>query len=144
MTETIKNEAVENEAAQVKPYTFRDITAADLFPVVAIIHKIGIKELKRLTEGDNLKNILGTFSGKRDENSLEAIGISIALEIADIVFGNLGKCEADVFKLLASLTGLDEKTVRAFSPAVFAEMVIELIGKQEFKDFIKVVSKSFK
>lgn len=136
MTETI----MVNE----KPYTFRKLNAADIFPMTNIIKKIGIKEFKTFFEGNKLNEIMGTFSGENNEKSVEAVGMSVALELADIIFGNLANCEKDIFQLLAQTSNLSIEEVRALELSDFAEMVIDFFKKEELRDFIKVVSKSFK
>ena len=140
MNETINiNETIE----AVKPYTFRTLSAQDVFPMANIIKKIGIKEFKTFFEGDGLDNIMSAFSGNRDDKSISAIGMSIALELVDIIFSNLPKCEDDIFLLLSQTSNLSVEEVKALEIPDFAEMIIDFFKKKEFKDFIKVVSKLF-
>jgi hypothetical protein len=156
MVNLAPQEAVENatatptEEARVKPYQFRKLGAEDMFPMFNIISKIGIKEFKTFFEGDGLKNIAGAFlpkegeDAKIDENTVTEMGISVFIEIASILIGNLPKCEADIFQLLSQTSNLSVDQVRKLEPCDFAEMVIDFVKKEEFKDFIKVVSKLFK
>lgn len=143
MKETItKDEIIEQEAG--KAYKFRTLSAQDIFPMFNIISKIGIKEFKSFFDGEGLEKIMATFSGNGDKGAVEALGVSIAFEIADIIFNNLPKCENDIFKLLAQTSDLEIEDVKNLSLSDFAEMVIDFVKKDEFKDFIKVVSKLFK
>ena len=145
MNETIEmNTAEQTEQVSVKPYTFRPLSAQDIFPMTSIIKKIGLREFKTLLEGDGLENILSTFKGERDDKSVEAVGLALAFEIVDIIFGNLSKCEADIFLLLSQTSNLSVEDVRNLGLADFAEMILDFVKKDEFKDFIRVVSKSFK
>lgn len=147
MKEIITNDEIieqEAEKATEKPYKFRTLSAQDVFPMFNIISKIGIKEFKSFFEGEGLEKIMTMFSGQRDEGSVEALGVSIAFEIADVIFSNLPKCENDIFKLLAQTSNLEFEDVKKLSLSDFAEMVIDFVKKEEFKDFIKVVSKLFK
>ena len=145
MNETIEmNTAEQNEQVRGKPYTFRMLSAQDIFPMANIIKKIGLREFKTLLEGDGLESILSAFNGDRDEKSLEAVGLSVALEILDIILGNLSKCENDIFLLLSQTSNLSVEEVRNLGLADFAGMILDFVKKDEFKDFIKVVSKSFK
>ena len=145
MNETIEmNTAEQTEQVAAKPYTFRMLSAQDIFPMTSIIKKIGLREFKNLLEGDGMENILSAFKGERDEKSLEAVGLSFAFEIVDIIFGNLSKCENDIFLLLSQTSNLSVEEVRNLGLADFAEMILDFVKKDEFKDFIKVVSKSFK
>ena len=68
----------------------------------------------------------------------------MGLEIANVILGNLPKCEKEIFQMLSQTSNLTEKQVRALDMVTFFEMVIDFIKKDEFRDFIKVVSKLFK
>ncbi len=153
-----RKETVETaEQAATKPYIFRKLCAKDVFPMTNIIKKIGLKEFKTLFEGDGIEKIMSAFTAKSSEaaeeaegaeestaeKSIEAVGLSLALELADIIFGNLEKCERDIFNLLSQVSNLTVKQVENLGLADFAEMIIDFFKKDDFKDFFKVVSKSF-
>lgn len=148
MTEAIeKIETIEQEAAveaAAKPYTFRKLCATDIVPMTTIIKKIGIKEFKAFAEGDKLNEIMKTFSGKGDKKAVEALGVTIAFELLDIILEKLPSCEKDIFQLLSQTSNLSVKEVGALGLDEFAEMVIDFFKKDDFKAFIKVVSRSFK
>lgn len=136
---------VSEETATAKPYEFRKLAAEDIFPMFTIINKIGIKEVKAFIDGDGFKGMLSNFKGDAsNEKEVEQFGISIFIEIADLLLRNLPKCEDDMFKLLSNTSNLTVEQVRQLDLATFAEMVIEFVKKEEFGDFIKVVSKLFK
>ena len=97
----IENQEVETEIVAEKPYTFRKLGAEDVFPMVAIIKKIGIKEFKAFFEGEKLEAIKAAFSGGDGKNNVEQAGISIFLELLDILLSNLPNCENDIFLLLS-------------------------------------------
>lgn len=145
---TIMNE--EKQEMTVKPYTFRTLCAEDVFPMFNIINKIGIREFKSVFSNiDDLKKMLAYANAPQEDkaNALNDIiesGLSIAFDFAGIIFGNVNKCENDVFRFLASVSNLDEKGVRGLSLSIFFEMILDLIKKEEFKDFFRVVSKLFK
>lgn len=156
MNEAIEMKETIEAPEAVKPYTFRKLGAADIVPMAKIIKNIGLKEFRTFLEGDGISKIMTMFTPKNtdeaadeaaaptDEKSIEAIGLSLALEVAEIVFSNLEKCEKDIFALLASVAGMNVEDVRKLDLATFAEMVIDFFKKDEFKDFFKVVSRSFK
>lgn len=145
---TIMNE--EKQEITVKPYTFRTLCAEDVFPMFNIINKIGIREFKSVFSNiDDLKKMLVYANAPQEDkatalNDILESGLSIAFDFAGIIFGNVNKCENDVFRFLASVSNLDEKGVRGLSLSMFFEMILDLIKKEEFKDFFKVVSKLFK
>lgn len=140
-TATVVNEEITKE----KPYVFRKLAAEDVFPMFKILNKIGIKEVKTFIEGDGFKGILSGFTGDAsNEKEVERFGFSIFIEIADLLLRNLPKCEDDMFRLLSDTSNLSVEQVRQLDLATFAEMIIEFVKKEEFGDFIKVVSKLFK
>ena len=133
MSETIK-----------KPYEFRTLGAEDVFPMVNIISKIGIKEFKTLFDGDGLKGMLSNTIGdakkksgkdKLDESDVASLGMSVFFDIASVVICNLPKAEKDIFQLLSNTSNLSVEEIRKLSLADFAEMLVDFFKKEEFKDF---------
>ena len=115
----------------------RKLCSKDIFPMSKIISKIGFSELKTCFESDSVQKMVK----KKD---VEAAGMAVMIDIAGIIIGNLSKCETEIYSFLADLTGLKVVDIQEASLAEFAEMIIDLVKKDEFKDFIGVVSKLFK
>ena len=130
--------------AAVQPYTFRKLSAVDVFPMFKIIGAIGINEFTACFEKDGIKNMIASFTGESKEDMSSIVGISVILEIANVIIGNLPKCENEIYQILSQTSNLTVAQVKKLDMAVFFEMVIDFIKKEEFKDFIKVVSKLFK
>ena len=133
MSETTNLQAVEPE----KKYELRKLEAKDIAPMASILSKIGIKEIK------------GCFShvmtdGKTTEESSAAVGAAVMFEMAGVILGNYERCQNDIFRFLSSLSGMDMKQIESLPIDTFTEMVIDVVKKEEFKDFMKVVSKLFK
>lgn len=136
MSETTTNIPVEEQ----KAYTLRALEAKDVFLMSKIIGAIGIKEFKSAFESDELKSMIGSAG----DTDVMSVGISVFMDIAGIILNNLPKCEKDVYIFLGSLSGMDAKQIESLPMITFAEMVIDVIKKEEFKDFMTVVSKLFK
>lgn len=132
MEETRNNVA---EMTTEKPYTLRTLEAKDVFIVSKILSQIGLKEFK---EAFDLKLLSG------DEKSIEAVGMSVFFDMSQVLLGNLPKCENDIYTFLSSLSGMEKKEVEALPMNTFIEMVIDVVKKEEFADFFKLVSKLFK
>ena len=146
--DTVDNVKVEEEK---KPYELKKLDAENVFPMVTIINKIGFKEFKTLFDGDGLKNIVSGSLQKDEEGKviiddtvISSIGKTIIFDIIGVVLENLPKCENDIFKFLSQISNLSEKEVRELALADFTEMIFDFFKKEEFKDFIKVVSKFVK
>jgi hypothetical protein len=147
-----------------KNYELRKLCAQDIFPVTKILSNIGIKEFKKCFEEPEIKEKIGAIIAKKrealaasedgidkdiemygiDEADLKDIGIPIMFDIADIVLGNLSSCEEYIYMLLSGLSGMSKKEISELPMATFAEMIVDVIKKEEFKDFIKAVSKLIK
>ena len=127
-------------------YTLRSLQGADIFPMSAIIKKIGVKEFKNAFQDEEIKDLVKSINSgeiSKDAAANQA-GMAVILNIVDVALGNLPSAEKDIYKFLASLSGMKPDEVAALPMATFTGMVIDVIQKDEFKDFIKVVSRLFK
>ena len=141
MSEIIEmNPTVETDA---KPYIFRKLSSVDVFPMCRIIGAIGINEFTACFGKDGVKNMIASVTGKSGDDAASIVGISVILEIANVIIGNLPKCENAIYQILSQTSNLSFEQVKELDMAVFFEMVIDFIKKEEFKDFIKVASKLF-
>ena len=138
MSETTNNVV---EMATEKKYTLRKLEAKDIAPMASILSKIGLKEVKNCFSPDDMKAIAG---GEGGIEAVGAVGVSVAFEIAGVILSNYERCQNDVFSFLASLSGMDIKQIESLPLGTFTEMVFDVVKKEEFKDFMKVVSKLFK
>ena len=141
-TETTTEETTEEVIE--KPYKFRKLCAPDMFLMFTIISRIGINEFMACLEGDSLKKLVKAFTSNDDAvDDLYIMGaVAGSLEIANVILRNLHKCEKEIYKLLEQTSNLTVEEIKAEGNAVmFLEMVIDFLKKDEFPDFIKVVSK---
>lgn len=125
-------------------YQFRTLSATDIFPMATIISKIGIKEFKTAFENPDIQKMIAGSKDKDGEELQASVGMSVMLDLGGIVLGNMGKCENEIFKFLASVTESKEADLRKMPLADFAELVIQFFKKDELRDFMKVVSKFLK
>ena len=143
MSEAIEVKTTETE----KKYTFRKLSSKDMFLMFKIIGSIGINEFTACFSKEGVTNLLKQLSTEeKASNSGTAIAATgVILEIANVVLGNIGKCEKEIYTLLAQTSNLTIEEITAEGNAVmFFEMVIDFLKKDEFPDFIKVVSRLFK
>lgn len=125
-----------------KVYTFRTLNATDVFLMFKILGKIGINEFAECFGKENVQKLFGGKEGVQDFTT--TMGIAVTLEMVNIVLGNLPKCEKEIFQMLSNTSNLSVDEVRNLDFATFTNMVIDFVKKDEFKDFIKVVSALFK
>ena len=138
--EGIGTEKQESDITTEKVYTFRKLNSTDMFLMFKIIGKIGLNEFTECFGKDAVKEMMKKFTGG---NVTTLVGISVTLEMVNVIVGNLPKCENEVYEMLSNTSNLSVEEIKALDFATFTEMVIDFIKKEEFKDFIKVVSKSF-
>lgn len=127
------------QAVEPKKIELRKLEAKDIAPVVSILSKIGLKEIKECFNPADLQEL-----AKSGEEAATAVGLTVFTELAGVIFGNYEKCQDDIFRFLASLSGKSKEEIASLPMDSFAEMVIEVIKKEEFKDFFSVVAKLFK
>jgi hypothetical protein len=139
MTENMNEE-------KTKAFELRDLTADDMFPMIQIISKIGIREFKSCFESENVKKLVAEMtSGKASKDELKAtVGVTVAFDLASVILSNLANCKDDIYLLLSQLSGMTAKEVAKLPMMTFVEMVIEVIKKKEFADFFQAAVKLFK
>lgn len=155
----MKEETTIDFIPKEKPYVLNKLEAPVIFSMCKIIRGIGINEFKTLFGGEGaLKNIINMSkaesakkaNGKSDKENANPdldvieIGAGIVLNVVGVVLENLPKCENDIYKFLSMVSNLSEKEVKSLSMADFTQMIIDVIKKEDFADFIKVVFTLFK
>lgn len=125
-----------------KIYEFRKLKSEDTFLMFRILSKVGVNEFTECLEKDSVKQMFGL--AEKTEGATTVMGVSVMLEIANIVLGNLPKCENEIYQLLSNTSNLSVKEVKELDFAVFMAMVIDFVKKEEFADFIGVASRLFK
>lgn len=118
-------------------YSLRPLKADDMFPMFAIIAKIGINEFKACFTSVSAKAEI-MKNGGADATS---VGIAVAFDIAGIVFANIGKCKEDIYLFLSGLSGMTKKEISELPMNVFMNMIIDVFKKEEFSDFFQAVSR---
>lgn len=115
----------------VKKYELRSLIASDLGTVCKIVTAIGIRQFKDCFKVEDFKK----------GADIEKIGLGVVFDIAGIIFANFSKAETDIQSFLASLTGMTLDDIRNLSLADYGEMIIDVVTKEEFKDFFGRVMK---
>ena len=121
-----------------KAYKFRPLEASDVFVMSKIIGAIGVNEFSACLDGDFAKAM------KDANDATAAVGAAVFLNIANVIFKNLPKCENDIYQMLSNVSGMTVKEIKKLDFVTFTEMVIDFVQKEEFRDFFKVVSRLFK
>lgn len=129
---------------ETRIYELRKLESKDIFPMFKIISKIGIDEFKKCFSSDEIKDLIGSKGELEFDKLASIVGVSVGFDIASIIVTNIPKCENEIYDFLASVSNLKRKELEKLPMNVFLEMIIDLVKKEEFKDFFGVVSKLFK
>lgn len=146
ITKGERNDIDMDENMMAKAYTLRTLTADDMFPMFNIVSKIGIREIKNCFSPATTRAMLDSLKsddGDREEK-INAVGVMIGMDVLSVIMERLPACRDDLYQLLSQLSGMDKKEIGALPMPTFAEMIIDVIRKEEFKDFFVAVSKLLK
>lgn len=127
-----------------KKYELRELQSKDVFPMFRIISKIGVKEFKSCLETEEVKDAISKMANKQENANVEAVGMAVMLDVASVVISHIADAEADIYQFLSGLSGMSRKDLESLDMVTFFEMIVDVFKKEEFKDFIGVVSKLFK
>lgn len=128
-------------------FELRKLKSDDVFPMFKIISKIGLKEIKESLDPATLGKIATAFKADNEDvkgdDLIYSIGFSVILDLAQIIISNIPSCKKEIYSLLAQVSGMTEKEIAELDMVTFTEMIVAFFKKDEFKDFIGVVSKLF-
>lgn len=129
-----------------KSYELKKLTTKNVFSLVRVIKKFGIEDFKKCFFNQNVQNL---FVEKKEEGAdndklLETVGMEVAFDVANIVIINLPNCEEEIYDFLSQISNLSKKKVEDLPMNEFFEMIIDVVQKEEFKDFFTLVSRFLK
>ena len=130
MSKAIKKVEETVEEVIERPYTLRKFNDGDLFPILKIFKKIGIKDCKEA--------FVQVASG---EKTVKDIGILAAFDLADILIGNLTKVEEEVYSLYSDMSGIAADEIRAMEFGTLPLMIMDSFNEVKNTSFFKVLSK---
>lgn len=110
----------------------RDLISTDMGKICKIMTKIGVKQFNNCIDPKEIK-------GK----DVEAVGITVLMNIAGIVISNYSNAEKDIIDFLSDLTGMKIEEITNLKLPEFADLVIAVVTKDDFKDFFSRVLKLF-
>ena len=134
-----------DDATTEPRFVLRRLQATDVRTLSTIISKIGIKEFAPALTSDE---VMGTFRAiaekeDADQNDMTFAGITASLEVVSIILANYGKCEQDLFAFMGSVAGLKTEEVGELPLDEFAELLISIVKRQDFKSFFSVARRLF-
>lgn len=126
------------ENAETKSYTLRELSAEDMFTMIRIIKKVGLKE------------IIGCFSkpeiiaAASSGGKVEEIGFDALMRIVEVLVDNIESIKDDLYAFLSQLSGKNREEVAALPMNTFIHMIMDVVKMVNFKDFFPAASKQSK
>lgn len=120
----------EKEEIIDRPYTLRNLKDSDLFPLLKMLKKIGIKDCKEA--------FIQVASGKK---TLKQIGIMASFDIADILIGNLPCVLDEAYELWSDLSGIPVEEIKDMEFGTLPLMIMDTFSEARNTSFFKVLSK---
>lgn len=127
---TIEEITEAKEEVFERTYTLRPFKDSDLFLLLQILKKIGIKDCKEA--------FMQVASG---EKTIKQVGIVAVFDLADILIGNLTKAEDDIYNLYAGLSGLAVEEIKEMEFGTLPLMIYDSFREVKNTSFFKVLSK---
>lgn len=121
--------------SEAKKYELRPLIASDMGAICSILSKIGIKQFQDCIKPYQDKDMKNT--------SVESIGVSVLFNIAGVVLSNVPRAEKDIQAFVASVAGIDVAEVETMPFADYGELIMQIVTKEDFKDFFGRVMKLF-
>lgn len=128
--EVVDTPEIQVEELIEKPYTLRNLKDGDLFPLLQILKKIGIKDFKD-----------AFFQVASGEKTLKDVGILATIDMADILIGNLGKAEEEIYALWSSLSGIPADEIKEMEFGTLPMMIVDTFKGVKNTTFFKVLSR---
>lgn len=123
----------------------RNLQATDIFLIVKILNKIGYEKIRKEINVDEIMSVrekLSTTDDEKKKTSLIAeYGVNVVMSVLGILLENLPLIEQDLYNFVGSVAGIKAKDVAKMDINKFLDLLIEIVNKEEFKDFFKRASK---
>ncbi len=120
-----------------KVYTLRALQSDDLFLMLKVINKIGIKEVKKCFESEAVVKAITAMTDGKKVKDTATVGMTVMLEIADVLARNLPACRDELYQLLSTLSSMTVEEIAKLPMLTMVDMVMDVIKMQEFADFFQ-------
>lgn len=112
-----------------RPYTLRKLKDRDLFPLLQLFRKIGLKNFKealiQATEGESVKEI----------------GAAVVLDMADVIIANLETASDEIYGFWSDLSGIPKEQIWDMEFGTLPMMIFDTFSEVKNTAFFKVLSK---
>lgn len=129
------------ETAYRPAHELRPLQARDLFAFATILKKIGVRQFQGVLNAEAVKEAIDAMGDDRSEEAVADVGASVFFEAAGILLENVDRAETDIYRLLASLSGMTAEEVQCLPLGEFADMLVDVFKSPGFGDFFKAASR---
>ena len=113
-----------------KPYTLRDLTDEDLYPVIDIVATVFPEDLTPI--------IMKVVAG---EKKIDELGAVTVIQIVRAILKNIGVVRDDLYAFLSSVSGVPTEDIRKMPFGTTPMMIWDIVNEVKGADFFKAVSK---
>ena len=121
----------------------RHIQASDLFALVKMLKKLGLKDLKSVFNTDEIKSLREKSKNGEKIDYVE-IGINGVMSIFTIIIEKLDIIENDFYVFVGNIANTEPTEIATMKIDKFMELINEIVHKEEFKDFFNQALKLIK
>ena len=122
----------------------RRLQATDLFGMVKILNKIGLKNIKDAIDVNEIKEMRKGLTEGNEAQVMSEIGMNVVMSVVGVVFEHLPSVETDLYNFVGSVANMKAKDVAKMDVGDFMDLLISIVQKEEFKDFFNRASKLIK
>lgn len=121
----------------------RKLSSMDLFPLLNIMAKIGIKDLIQEVFKQRAEYVKKAKEGKTESDSA-IVGAEVMAQITELVFMNIGRAQNEINTLLSKLCDVTKKEIESLSMSEYVGLVTNFLSQEEFKASLNVIMSSFR
>lgn len=129
-TEAVTEGTGVTEETIERPYTLRKLKDGDLFPLLGLLRKLGLKEFKDV--------ITSVASG----GDVQEIGVNVLLNVGDVMISHLeGDAGEAVYQFYSSLSGIPVEEMKEMEFGTLPMMIYDSFSEVKNASFFKVLAK---
>lgn len=133
INETVEsiNETVEVEEEIIeRPYTLRKLKDGDLFPLLGLFRKLGLREFK--------DTVMKVANGA----TIEEIGVFAVLDCGEIIISHLETdAGEEIYKFYSDLSGIPVEEIKKMEFGTLPLMIYDSLSEVKNSSFFKVLAK---
>lgn len=123
---------VQVEELVKKPYTLRDLTDEDIYPLCEIIGKVLPDDMK--------ESFVQIMSGKNPMESLREVGIMVVFDLGKLILKNFSSVKTEMYEWLSDMSGIPAESLRKMPFGTTPRMIKDVFQDAKNTDFFKELS----